>query len=74
MPTINLDLADALELGQLIEFLDDWLATEPQHLTPSLARFIDDPAYDTEQLRTDLQRFMFLLTHNDGEGLFHHAT
>ena len=72
MPNISLDLADAMELGQLLEFLDDWLATAPDQLAPSLARFIDAPGYDLEQLRTDLQRHMFLLGHSDGEDLFQH--
>ena len=70
MRTINIDPADALELGQLLEFIDDWLDTDPAHLAPSLARFVGHPAHNIEQLRTDLQRFTFLLGHDDGELLF----
>ena len=74
MPAINLDPADARELGQLLEFVDDWLDTDPERLAPLLERFVGHPAYNIEQLRTDLQRFTFLLGHDDGEQLFEHAT
>jgi hypothetical protein len=60
-------------LPQLLDFIDDWLDTDPAHLDPSLARFVGPP-YNIEQLRTDLQRFTFLLGHDDGEQLFEHAT
>ena len=52
-----------MELGQLLQLLDDWLATGHEQIGTSLARFIgiDDFFF---------ARFMFLLGETDGEGLF----
>lgn len=70
MPTIAIDTADASELAELLQFLRDWLATDHQQLAPSLNRFVDNDAYDLDQLRHDLDRFTFLLAGNDGDPLF----
>jgi hypothetical protein len=67
---VNLSLDDAMELGQLLQFPDDWLATDREQLGTSLARFIGIDGYGLEALRDDLARFMFLLGETDGEGLF----
>jgi hypothetical protein len=67
---VNVSLDDAMELGQLLQFLDDWLATDREQLGTSLARFIGTDGYGLEMLRDDLARFMFLLGETDGEGLF----
>jgi hypothetical protein len=67
---VNLSLDDALELGQLLQFPDDWLATDHVRLGTSLARFIGIDGYGVGALRDDLARFMFLLGETDGEGLF----
>jgi hypothetical protein len=68
---VNFSLAgeDAMELGQLLRFLDDWLATGHGPLNESLTRFAGCNAYGTRSLRDDLARFMFLLGESDGEGL-----
>ena len=70
MPQINLDQADATELAELLQFLTDWLATDPDTLDTSLTRYIAGPGYNLNQLRQDLQRLAFLLGGNDGEHLF----
>jgi hypothetical protein len=67
---VNLSLDDAMELGQLLQFLDAWLATDHEQLSTSLARFIGIDGYGVGTLRDDLARFMFLLGETDGEGLF----
>jgi hypothetical protein len=67
---VNLSPDDAMELGQLLQFLDDWLATDREQLGASLARFIGSDGYGPGTLRNDLARFMFLLGVTDGEGLF----
>lgn len=69
---MNLHLAadDAMELGQLLQFLDDWLATDRGPVNDSLTRFVGCEAYGVESLRDDLARFTFLLGESDGEGLF----
>ena len=70
MPDFSLDLSDAIELAELLQFLRDWLTTDHERLDASLARFVGHPAYGINQLRTDLDRFTFLLGGNDGEPLF----
>ena len=59
-----------MELGQLLQLLDDWLATGHEQIGRSLARFIGIDGYGVETLRDDFARFMFLLGETDGEGLF----
>jgi hypothetical protein len=66
----NLDTGDATELAELLQFLNDWLASKDTHLDASLARFVGTRGYDLQALRTDLGRFTFLLGGNDGEALF----
>jgi hypothetical protein len=70
MPDFSLDLSDATELAELLQFLRDWLTTDHDRLDPSLTRFVGHPAYGISQLCTDLDRFTFLLGGNDGEPLF----
>ena len=59
----------------MLSFLADWLAgSQQQVLGGSLAAFVGHPAYDTEALRADLHRFIFLLGVSDGEELFGEQT
>ena len=67
---ISLDAADGTEPGQLLQFLDNWLATDHGPVNESLTRFVGCEAYGVESLRDDLARFTFLLGESDGEGLF----
>jgi hypothetical protein len=70
MPDLSLNAGDAAELAEMLQFLSDWLARDPRRLDASLAGFAGHRAYDTRQLRTDLDRFVFLLGGSDGEPLF----
>jgi hypothetical protein len=70
MPSMSLDTADAAELAELLQFLASWLTSDPGCLGPSLRAYIGHPAYGTQQLSHDLNRFTFLLGGNDGEPLF----
>ena len=70
MPELRLDVVDAAELAELLQFLADWLARDPDRLGISLEAFAGHPAYGTAQLRQDLIRFTFLLGGDDGESLF----
>ena len=54
----------------MLQFLSEWLAPDPSRLGASLEEFAGNPAYDTGQLREDLERFVFLLGGSDGEPLF----
>jgi hypothetical protein len=67
---VNLSLDGAKELGQLLRFLDDWLATDHGPINESLTGFVGCGAYGAGSLRDDLARFTFLLGESDGEGLF----
>ena len=70
MPDVRLDVVDAAELAELLQFLSRWLARDPGRLGASLEEFVGHPAYDVSQLRQDLDRFVFLLGGDDGEALF----
>jgi hypothetical protein len=70
MPNLDLDTGDATELAELLHFLNDWLASDPTHLDTSLTQFVGTHGYNLQTLRTDLDRFAFLLGGNDGEALF----
>jgi hypothetical protein len=64
---------DAMELGELLTFLHDWLdddADSPS-LAASLRRFVGADGYDLTELRPDLARFAFLLGADDGIRTFH---
>ncbi len=74
MPDITLNPGDATELTELLAFIRHWLTTDDEHLNASLTRFVGHRSYDLDQLRTDLDRFTFLLGGNDGESLFGEPT
>ena len=63
------DTTDANELGELLQFLTDWLAHDREGLDTSLTGFVGSPAYNAVTLGDDLHRFAFLLGANDGEHL-----
>ena len=68
MNGITLRAEHAIELLELLEFLQDWITTDHQHLSESLARFTHGRNYDADALCADLARFAFLLGGN-GEQL-----
>jgi len=45
MPEMKLDVVDAAELAELLQFLSQWLARDPARLGDSLAQFAGHPAY-----------------------------
>jgi hypothetical protein len=62
---------DAIELGELLAFLGDWLGgTDNPTLAASLRRFVGTDGYDITELRADMTRFAFLLGTDDGTELF----
>jgi len=56
----------------MLEFLSEWLARDPGRLAASLAQFVGHPACMVDELRGDLERFVFLLGGSDSEALFGH--
>jgi hypothetical protein len=75
MPEISLDLTDAAELAETLTSLASWLSgSQKQALADSFTAFVGHPAYNTDALRADLHRFVFLLSVSDGEELFGEPT
>ena len=70
MPAVPVDVADAIELAELLDFLGCWLESDLDNLTASLARFVGSPDYGPDALRDDFARFRFLLGITGGEGVF----
>ena len=70
MPELRLDVVDAAELAELLQFISQWLARDPDRLGASLEAFVGHPAHNIGELRQDLNRFTFLLGGDDGESLF----
>jgi len=74
---VTINLADAMELEQLLDLLACWMKAEQDCLAPSLARFLGTGLLGfevknsgPESLAGDLARFRFLLGATDGEDLF----
>jgi hypothetical protein len=67
MPSMTLDAVDAAELAEMLAFLSQWLARDPDRLSASLGDFVGHPAYGIQHLRDDLDRFVFLLGGSDEE-------
>lgn len=59
---------EAVELAEMLEFVRDWIGTDPAATAASLQRFVGTDGYDLAELRRDLARFVFLL--GGGEELF----
>jgi hypothetical protein len=70
MPEVKLDATDAAELAEMLQFISQWLAQDPRRLGTSLEQFVGHPAYGLSELRSDLERFAFLLGGSDGEQFF----
>ena len=51
----------------MLQFLSQWLAYDPGRLAASLEEFVGNPAYGIQHLRSDLERFVFLLGGSDGD-------
>jgi hypothetical protein len=62
MNDVPLRAEHAIELVELLEFLQDWTATDHETINQSLTRFA--PGYDVHALHADLARFAFLLGAN----------
>ena len=65
-PFQGLDAGDAVELGELLAFVSDWLASDPNRLDASLFEFVGVPDYvgpvcTAEELRAEVDRFARML-------------
>ena len=54
----------------MLQFISEWLARDPGRLGASLEEFTGHPAHGLQDLRADLERFVFLLGGSDGEPMF----
>lgn len=68
--SVCLDVGDAVELGEFLEFLVRWLDSSNDGVADSLQRFVGHGSYDIGELRMDLARFAFLVGGHDGVLLF----
>ncbi len=65
---VCLGVGDAVELGELLEFLVRWLDSDDDGVAGSLQRFVGG-GYGVDELRMDVARFAFLVGGRDGERL-----
>lgn len=68
MNDVPLRAEHAIELVELLVFLQDWTTTDHDRISASLESFA--PGYDAHALQADLARFAFLLGGN-GDRLLH---
>ncbi len=72
-PDLPLAAGDAMELGQLLDFLANWFSQEDPRLHACYAEFVGHEAADLSEVRHTLARFAFLLGEDeDGHRLFGH--
>jgi hypothetical protein len=65
-PFGGLDAGEAVELGELLAFVNDWLASDPNRLDASLYEFVGVPDYvgpvcTVSELRAEVGRFAGML-------------
>ncbi len=64
---VCLDAGDAVELGELLEFLDGWMNSDAGRLATSFGRFVGHAGFDIDELRAELSRFAVLLGWSNAE-------
>ena len=64
-PPVTIAADDAIELGEMLEFLHDWIDYAPDALEEWLTRYTG-AGYTLTELRADLARFAFLLGGDPG--------
>jgi hypothetical protein len=72
-PFLGLDTGEAVELGELLAFFSDWLASHPNRLDASLYEFVGVPDYagpacTLDELRAEADRFACMLLGYDAAG------
>jgi hypothetical protein len=60
---------DLVELAEMVEFVHDLVASDPDTIADVLQRFLGVDGYNVDELKADLARLAFLLG-GDGERLF----
>lgn len=67
LPVVSIDQADAMELIELLEFVEAWLANAGTTVDATYRRFIDADAYPITALRADLLAWAARLALAPGE-------
>jgi hypothetical protein len=69
---VSMDMSDATELEQLLQFLAEWMEFDHDYLAPSLARYlcVEVEGCGPGTLVDDFSKFRFLLGAIGGEGVF----
>ena len=74
MSEVRIEAGEAMELGQLLDFLAAWLGRDDPRLSAAYTDFVGHDAADLAELRHSLARFAFLLGEDDdGQRLFGHG-
>jgi hypothetical protein len=65
-PFLGLDASEAVELGELLAFISDWLASDPNRLDASLYDYVGTPEHvgavcRIDELRVDVERYARML-------------
>jgi hypothetical protein len=58
---ISVGVGDAIELAEMLRFIDDWLAGAGPAVARSFSGFVGSDGYSLEGLRADLDRFVGVL-------------
>jgi len=67
---VCLEVDDAVELGELLEFIGNWLVSDRENLAVSLCRFVGSADYEIDEFRADVSRLAGLLGCNEDEHEF----
>jgi hypothetical protein len=68
---VRLDTGEAAELGQLLDFLAQWLSRDDPRVAASYRDFVGHDSADVSELSERAARFAFLLGEDDdGQRLF----
>jgi hypothetical protein len=71
VPDVPIEAGDAMELGQLLDFLAEWFSRPDRRLDDAYAEFVAHDGADLADVREALTRFAFLLgADDDGQRLF----
>lgn len=52
--TVGIDIDDAIELSELLDFISDWLTSAPRMVRADFERFVGADAYSIDELRATL--------------------
>jgi hypothetical protein len=70
-PDVRIEASDAMQLGQVLDFLAAWFSRDDSRLTDAYIDFVGHDGADLTEVRDIVARFAFLLGEDDdGQRLF----